>query len=296
MGSLSDNGGGWPPDGGRPDGLPDLPPEWGDIVVPDDLSSLSAEVAAVRAELHREQDRTAWQRFARRIGVRHVRRPGAVGFRGPALIIAMAVLVTLASLWASAWPGPARPPSSRSANGTDTRTLPALELIDTDGQHVPLNAQLPAVILLIDGCDCSQLIADTAALVRQEIAVITVLSGTTASGTVETAGPVARTAGVAQAAGAAQTAGVGVAPAEALRTGAVPQTGAAPPAGALPPAPGAHAVLALRDPVGELRSAFDLAAPDGNAAALLVSRTGQIVRTVRRTASVEDIRPDLERL
>ena len=65
MGSLSDNGGSWPPDGGVPDRLPDLPPEWGDIVIPDDLSSLASEVATIRAELHREQDRTAWQRFAR---------------------------------------------------------------------------------------------------------------------------------------------------------------------------------------------------------------------------------------
>ena len=53
MGSLSDNGGNWPPDGGSPDGLPDLPEEWGVIVVPDDLSELAEEVDAVRAELHR---------------------------------------------------------------------------------------------------------------------------------------------------------------------------------------------------------------------------------------------------
>jgi hypothetical protein len=295
MGSLSDNGGGWPPDGGMPDGLPDLPPEWGDIVVPDDLSSLSVEVAAVQAELHREQDRTAWQRFARRVGIRHVRRPGAAGLRGPALIIAMAILVTLASLWASAWPGPARPPSSRTGSGTDTRTLPALELIDADGEHVALNARLPAVILLIDGCECTQLIADTAAVVRPEIAVVTVVAGTAGYGDVETAGPVAPAVGAVPGT-AAVTAGAGMATAGALRTGSVPQTGAAPPAGALPPAPGARTVQALRDPVGELRSAFNLAAPDGNAAVLLVSRTGQIVRTVPRTASVEDIRPHLERL
>ena len=61
MGSMSDNGGNWPPDGGSPDGLPDVPEEWGVIVIPDDLSELSDEVSAVQAELHRSQERTRWQ-------------------------------------------------------------------------------------------------------------------------------------------------------------------------------------------------------------------------------------------
>jgi len=37
MAVPSDNGG-WPSDGGSPDDLPDLPEEWGVIVIPDDLS------------------------------------------------------------------------------------------------------------------------------------------------------------------------------------------------------------------------------------------------------------------
>jgi hypothetical protein len=36
---------------------------------------------------------------------------------------------------------------------------------------------LPAVVVLTDGCDCDQLVADTTAAVRPEIAVITVLAG-----------------------------------------------------------------------------------------------------------------------
>jgi len=51
MGSASDNGGDLPHDGGTPDGLPELPEEWGVIVIPDDLSELADEVRAVRAEL-----------------------------------------------------------------------------------------------------------------------------------------------------------------------------------------------------------------------------------------------------
>jgi hypothetical protein len=284
MGSRSDNGGSWPPDGGVPDGLPELPPEWGDIVVPDDLSSLADEVAAVRAELHLDQDQTGWQRFSRRIGLRGGPRTAA-GLRGPALIIAMAVLVTLASLWASAWPGPARPVTpQRTASTGETHSLPALELIGADGRPVPLRGQLPAVILLVDGCECSQLVADTAAAVRPEIAILTVISGTVGTPTVMTAGPVS-------------PAGPPSAPGPAAATAAAtPATGPVPPTGAAPAPQPPPAVRPLRDPTNELRSAFNLAAPDGNAAVLLVSRTGDIVRTVRRTATIEDIRPDLARL
>jgi hypothetical protein len=278
MGSRSDNGGTWPPDGGVPDGLPELPPEWGNFVIPDDLSSLADEVAAVRAELHLDQGKTRWQRFRRRIGVR--RGPG---LRGPAIIIAIAFLVTLASLWASAWPGPARTPTAQRTANTVARSLPALELIGSDGQTVPLRGQLPAVILLIDGCECSQLIADAAEAVRPEIAIVTVVSGTGRTPTVLTAGPISQGP---------------IAPTDTVSAGepatVEPATGPVPPPGATQLL--APAVRPLRDPTNELRSAFNLGVPDGNAAALLVSRTGEIVRTVRRTATIEDIRPDLARL
>lgn len=257
MGSLSDNGGSWPPDGGSSDGLPDFPEEWGIIVVPDDLSELSDEVAAIQAELHQSEQQTRWQRFADRPGMRALRRIGAASLRAPVLIISMAVLVTVASLFASAWPGPPRSPAAqRTASTADDRrdTLPALELIGLDGQTVPLRGQLPAVVLLTDGCECDQLVSDTTAAVKPEIAVVTVISG----------------------------------PASA-------QAGITPPTGAAPQAQG-KIVRVLRDPIGELRAGLDLGVPDGTAAALLVNRGGEIVRTVPRTASIEDLRPDLARL
>src|SRR5919107_6113420 len=102
MGSRSDNGGDWPFDGGSPDGLPDLPEEWGVIVIPDDLSELADEVRADRAELGLSRPQTPWQRFAAHPAVRRIRRIAATGMRAPVLIIAMAVLVTVASLFASA--------------------------------------------------------------------------------------------------------------------------------------------------------------------------------------------------
>ena len=258
MGSLSDNGGGWPPDGGSPDGLPDLPEEWGVIVIPDDLSELSDEVTAVRAELRRSHQHPRWERFAERPGMRALRRLGAASLRAPVLIISMAVLVTVASLFASAWPGPSRSPATqRTASTTDDRgdILPALELLGADGRTIALRGHLPAVILLIDGCECGELIADALAAVKPEIAVITIVSGAAAA-----------------------------------------QTGGAPPTGATPPAQG-KTVLALRDPTGELRSSLRLGAQDDDtAAALLVNRGGEIIRKVPKTASIELIRPDLARL
>jgi hypothetical protein len=256
VGSRSDNGGGWSSDGGSPDDLPELPAEWGVIVIPDDLSELSDEVRAVRAELRQDRQRTRWQQFGARPAVRRLRRIASASLRAPVLIISLAVLVTVASLFASAWPGPARTPATqRTASTTDDRAhiLPALELLGADGQAVPLRGQLPAIVLLIDGCECARLIADTTAAVRADIAVVTV----------STAAPPS--------------------------AGVTPATGAA-------PQPQGKTVRALRDPTGTLRASLDLGSPDGTAAAVLVNRDGQIVRTVPRTVSVEAFRPDLARL
>lgn len=256
MAGASDNGG-WSSDGGSPDDLPDLPVEWGIIVIPDDLSELSDEVDAVRAELRLADPPTRWQRLIRRPAPRRLRRIASATLRAPVLIISLAVLVTVASLFASAWPGPPRQPTAqRTATTTADRvsTLPALELLSADGQGVPLRGRLPAVILLIDGCACSSLISDTIDAVGPEIAVITV-------------------SGAAASASAAGT----------------------PPTGATPQADG-KTVRMLHDPTGSLRGHLRLGAPDTTAAAVLVDRGSEIVRLVPRTVAVDDFRPDLARL
>ncbi|BFU41979.1 hypothetical protein [Krasilnikovia sp. MM14-A1004] len=266
MGSFKDNGNEWPPDGASSDGLPDLPEEWGLIVVPDDLSELADEVAAIQAELHLTLPRTPWQRFTARPVVRGLRRLATAGLHAPVLIISMAILITVASLFASAWPGTGRAPATQRTAGTGTHTsphgttgegdaLPALELIGTDGTTVPLRGRLPAVLLLTDGCDCARLVADTAAA-RPDLPVLTVTTGTQ---------PVA----------------------------VVPP--AVPPAASAPHAKG-PSVRELRDPTGELRSSLALAAPDGTAAAVLVDEAGKIVRKLEGTSSVEDLKPDLAAL
>src|SRR4051812_34543683 len=257
MAGPGDNGG-WASDGGSSDDLPDLPEEWGVIVIPDDLSELSDEVEAVQAELLLAAKPTRWRRFANRPGVRRLRKVAATAVRAPVLIISMAVLVTVASLFASAWPGPPRQPATqRTASPTaepSSGTLPALELIGADGQTVPLRGQLPAVILLIDGCDCAGLVSDTVAAARPEIAVVTISSATAAA-----------------------------------------KAGVTPPTGATPQAQG-KTVRILQDPSGSARTQLKMGKADGTAAALLVDRGGSIVHTVPRLAQVADIKPYLAQI
>ncbi|MEV6297784.1 hypothetical protein AB0M02_00085 [Actinoplanes sp. NPDC051861] len=252
MAGASDNGG-WPPDGGTPDDLPDFPEEWGVIVIPDDLSELSEEVDAVRAELNTAPPPTRWQRFARRPTVRRLRKAGALAVRTPALIISMAIMVTVASLFASAWPGPPRQPATqRTAGATNAPPgmLPGLDLIGPDGQMVSILSRLPAVLLLTDGCDCDILVTDTVAKAGSGTTVLVITAKTSASSR--------------QAQAPART-----------------------------PQVEGKLVSYLRDPTDTLRRHFDLNPPDGTAAVLLVDRTGKIFRKEPRVASVEAILPYL---
>lgn len=280
MGGRDDNGGDWSPDGGSADDLPDLPEEWGVIVIPDDLSELSDEVEAIRAELRLEGRRSRWHRFAARPVPRQLRRLMTLVVKAPVLIISMAILVTVASLFASAWPGPPRTPTTQRPSGTTedhTETLPALELQGPNGQTVPLRAQLPAVILVTDGCDCARLVLDTVAAVGPDVAVVTVTTALASA-----AAPSAKA-----------SAATPSAPAAVATTGATQGTG---PLGAAPKAVPGTLVRELRDPTGELRKNLGLGAPDGTVAALLVDRTGQIVREALHATSVEDFRADLARI
>jgi len=61
MGALrDDNGGGERPQEGG--GLPDLPPEWGTIIIPDDAGALDAEGATIRRQFRRAAIRRRWRR------------------------------------------------------------------------------------------------------------------------------------------------------------------------------------------------------------------------------------------
>jgi hypothetical protein len=258
MAGASDNGG-MPPGGGHPDDLPDFPEEWGVIVIPDDLSELADEVEAVRAELHTGPPLTHWQRVVRRPTVRRLRKAGALLVCTPALIVSMAILVTVASLFASAWPGPPRQPATQRTSGTTethTDTLPALDLLDTDGEAVPIRGRLPAVLLLTEGCDCAELISGTVAAARPGITVLAITS---------------------------------------IRPSVSATTAGTFPTSRTPAADGEDFAL-LHDPTDTLRNHLGLSTPDGTAAVILVDDLGKIVRVHPRTASIETIRPDLLRL
>jgi len=158
-------------------------------------------------------------------------------------------------VYRSAWSGPSRTPATqRTANSSEAPagTLPALDLLGPDGRIVALSAQLPAVILLVDGCACTQLVKDAVTAVRPDTAVVTVTSGRPSAGTV-------------------------------------------PPTGATPQAQG-KTLRELRDPTGERRRRLKLAAPDGTAAAVLVKRGGEIIRTEARTLSMDPLKADLATL
>jgi hypothetical protein len=154
-----------PPD--EPHGLPDLPAEWGTIVIPDDAAELAAEAESVRRELRAD---------ARRARIR-----GVFGLRGqptslgiPIIIMTVAIITTLASLlvvtWGSQPPLPS-PTNTATAPGQVTKPLGDMALPKASGEMVKVRDIAPVVILLTDGCDCAQLINDVAAHVPPGVTV-----------------------------------------------------------------------------------------------------------------------------
>ncbi|MBY8873163.1 hypothetical protein K7640_15110 [Micromonospora sp. PLK6-60] len=176
---------------GPPEGLPDLPPEWGRVVVPDDASALAEEAAQVRREL------------LRRATTRAGHPPdelaeGRLPLRMPLLVLLVTVLTTVAGLAAVTWPrnprGNARPtvvPQSAAADLTG-RPLPALDLVDPDQRPLPLRGLVPAVIILVDGCACPERVGEAASAAPAGVSVVTVAAGRTVSPTPSEPGPTGR--------------------------------------------------------------------------------------------------------
>ncbi|MDQ7910677.1 hypothetical protein RB614_39895 [Phytohabitans sp. ZYX-F-186] len=253
---MGNGNGGTPPEGGgRPEGVPDLPPEWGTVVIPDDLSELAEESAAIRKDLRRRARQDTWRR---RLGWPVRGGTGQSSLRIPLLIMAVAVLATLASLFAVTWPGrqqPLPPPVARQSGSAPmpSRTMPALDLIDVDGSPVSLRGLLPAAVMLTDGCDCTRLVADTAAAAKPGVTVVMVTKSS------------------------------------------APPPRASTPRG---PGTGAASVRMLADPTGELRGSLQLGTQGTGqvATVLLVARTGEIISTVPAAQTIEQFRGDLARL
>ncbi|WP_433388252.1 hypothetical protein [Micromonospora sp. KLBMP9576] len=154
---------------GKPDAdgpeVPDLPPEWGRVVVPDDASALAAEAARLRRELRATPRRAG--------GVVRGRPSLAL----PLVVLLVAVLTTLAGLAAVTWPrsGRATPePLATPYSPPSGRPLPALDLVDAGQSPVPLRGLVPAMIIMIDGCPCRSEVADAAALAPPGVTLVTV--------------------------------------------------------------------------------------------------------------------------
>jgi hypothetical protein len=270
MGTLrGDNGGNRPPDNdGPPEGVPDLPPEWGVIVIPDDPADLAAEAARVRRAFRRQARQARWRRRLRlpsRPGIRAADDSPALAV--PLLIMSIAVIATLTSLFAVAWPAQPggsglRPGSVASAvrsgwpgatgafqqDAGRTSALADVTVADSAGSSVRIGDLAPAVLLFVDGCECASLLRDTLAVVGQTDPAISVVAVTASGGT-----------------------------ALAVRWGLQ--------------------VLQLVDAAGALRAAVPGAAGrPGTAAALLIAADATVAHALPVVATVEDLRAELARL
>ncbi len=173
MGSLrgEDGDGRPPPDNG---GLPDLPPEWGVVVVPDDLAELEREAADLRRESRRLARRNRWRR---RFGLSPKASSDSPPVGIPLLIMCIAIVAALTSLFAITFTtrtGPDVSPSSPVAAPAATAQMVDLTLTGAGGKSVHLRQSLPAVILLLDGCSCAELIQQTAAAAPVKVKVFVV--------------------------------------------------------------------------------------------------------------------------
>lgn len=169
------NGDEQPPGGGGPfDGVSGLPPEWGPVVIPDDVSALSDESAAIRKQFRKDARRYRWRR---RLRLTAPRNRESTSLAVPLAIMAIAVVATLISLFAVAWPGGYPSGSPNGGNVTTNArplSLPDLKLRDADGVDVAIRELSPAVIVLVDGCDCERVISNLAGTVDPRVSILVV--------------------------------------------------------------------------------------------------------------------------
>jgi len=172
--SRPDGNGNWddPPAG---DGLPDLPAEWGHIVVPDDASALHREAEQIRRELRDGRSGPA--------------ESGSLSLRQITIFMIASVLITLAGLAGVTWSERATSTALRSepaspgpaAAALVGRPLPALELTGTRQEPVSLRGLRPAIILLTQECACADAVADAVAAAPAGVTVVAVAGDSTSA-------------------------------------------------------------------------------------------------------------------
>jgi hypothetical protein len=266
MGTLrGDNGGNErPPEGG---GLPGLPPEWGTVIVPDDPGALDHEGSTIRRSFRREALRRRWRRRFH-LGTRPLAwraDDDTPGLAVPLLIMTVAIIATLSSLFAVAWPGQRpRVEPTAAARNPQSISVGEIGMVDADGARVPLRDVSPAVVLLIEDCTCEAFVSAT-------------YDALTASRPTPSSTPAA-----------AATAKAVTVSILVVDTG-VPKLPAL--AGATVP------VRALADPNHSLRSAVPALAPTGgatmSAAVLLIDKRSTVTKVVADVRSVDDFKAEL---
>lgn len=175
MGDLQpgNGGGGGPPDDGAYRGLPDLPADWGTIVIPDNAADLDAEADELRRELRRAAWRSRWRALA---GLGPGRGEEA-SLGVPLVIMSVAVITTLLSLFVVTWDhgrSSTAPVGPDAALQQTALPLSAVTLTDAAGSRVRLGDVLPAMLLLVEGCDCEKLIGDLAVAAPKPVTVVPV--------------------------------------------------------------------------------------------------------------------------
>jgi hypothetical protein len=165
------NGDNFPADGDRwpddPAELPELPPLPDDVTIPDDPAALAGEAERIRAELARGRTPPdgLWDGTTR----------PEPSLAMPLMIMSVAVLITLVSLFGMAWSGTQ---VNRAAD--PTRSLPDVTLTDASGQATSVSRVGPVAIMLVESCECSDLIAETVAAAPPGVTVLAVGSTTPA--------------------------------------------------------------------------------------------------------------------
>jgi hypothetical protein len=180
------------PSGGRDDGLPEIPAEWGPLVIPDDPAELDSESTAIRRELRHLRRQRRRRNLVRRLTRRPMQEGGLHVGPGttepptlalPLLIMAIAVIASLVSLFALSWPSgrPLLPiQTATPGGGARTRpTMPNLVLSDTNGVAVPLADLRSSILVLAEMCACTTLESDLIASVDPRVQIIVITTAQT---------------------------------------------------------------------------------------------------------------------
>lgn len=186
--------------------FPEFPPEWGEIVIPDDLRELAAEAEQIREELRAEAQADLAQapltgteatpagaepagatwpgiapddRLPGWRGLIFTRRWRRSGLSGPLVALILMLVTSVASLMVLVLPSAPRRPERAPLATTSVPAgqlgglLPDVRLPDDRGRSVAVREVRPAVLLLMPAdCHCDQVAADLVRVSRDALVAV----------------------------------------------------------------------------------------------------------------------------